>query len=129
MVLAAQGPSDLEELSIARCCQGSQQDAERVQALLGQAWVEGVAWHSDGLTTTRRVEQPRVPIDVWLNTLEPGDARGYASRRLTAAGACGVALPVSDTALGHELGTQRRTLRLLSSDGMSIRTSTLTTSL
>ena len=54
--------------------QGSPQDAERMQALFGKAWVNDESWSSDGRTVTRRVERPRVSIDEWMNALEPGNA-------------------------------------------------------
>ena len=64
-----------------------------MQALFGQTWVEDVAWRSDGMTTTRRVERPRVSIDEWMNALEPGDAwlrvapidRGWRQERVRVA--------------------------------------------
>src|SRR5207253_8047966 len=54
--------------------QGSPQDARQVEALFGQAWIKDEAWRSDGMTTTRLVERPRVSTDEWMNALEPGDA-------------------------------------------------------
>ena len=87
VVLATQGPSDLEAVDRALLPQvlqdtawqlafrqGSPQDAERMQALFGKAWVNDESWSSDGRTMTRRVERPRVSIDEWMNALEPGDA-------------------------------------------------------
>src|SRR5207244_334995 len=87
VVLATQGPSDLEAVDRALLPQvlqdtawqlafrqGSPQDAERMLALFGQAWVKDEAWRSDGLTTKRLVERPRVPLDEWMNGLYPGDA-------------------------------------------------------
>jgi hypothetical protein len=87
VVLATQGPSDLEAVDHALLPQvlqdtawqlafrqGSPQDAERMQALFGKAWVNDESWSSDGRTMTRRVERPRVSIDEWMNALEPGDA-------------------------------------------------------
>jgi hypothetical protein len=87
VVLATQGPSDLEAVDRALLPQvlqdtawqlafrqGSPQDAERMQALFGQAWVTDESWSNDGRVTKRRVERPRVSIDEWMNALEPGDA-------------------------------------------------------
>ena len=87
VVLATQGPSDLEAVDRALLPQvlqdtawqlafrqGSPQDAERMQALFGKAWVNDESWSNDGRTMTRRVERPRVSIDEWMNALEPGDA-------------------------------------------------------
>jgi TraM recognition site of TraD and TraG len=106
VVLATQGPSDLEAVDRALLSQvlqdtawqlafrqGSPQDAERMQALFGKAWVNDESWSSDGRTTTRRVERPRVSIDEWMNALEPGDAwlrvapvdRGWRQERVRAA--------------------------------------------
>jgi HNH endonuclease/TraM recognition site of TraD and TraG len=125
VVLATQGPSDLEAVDRALLPQvlqdtawqlafrqGSPQDAERMQALFGQAWVNDESWRSDGLTTTRLVERPRVSIDEWMNALEPGDAwlrvapidRGWRQERVR------VALPTmtrklsSETTLGKYVG-------------------------
>ena len=106
VVLATQGPSDLEAVDRALLPQvlqdtawqlvfrqGSPQDAERMQALFGQAWVKDESWRSDGTTTTRMVERPRVSIDEWMNALEPGDAwlrvapvdRGWRQQRVRVA--------------------------------------------
>src|SRR4051794_20863113 len=87
VVLATQGPSDLEAVDRALLPQvlqdtawqlafrqGSPQDAERMQALFGQAWVEDRTRYSDGRDSWRRVERPRVRVDEWMNALEPGDA-------------------------------------------------------
>jgi hypothetical protein len=124
VVLATQGPSDLEAVDRALLPQvlqdtawqlafrqGSPQDAERMQALFGKAWVNDESWSSDGRTMTRRVERPRVAIDEWMNALEPGDAwlrvapidRGWRQDRVR------VALPrspstSSETALGKYVG-------------------------
>jgi hypothetical protein len=86
-VLATQGPSDLEAVDRALLPQvlqdtawqlafrqGSPQDAERMQALFGQAYVEDMTRYSDGRDSWRRVERPRVRVDEWMNALEPGDA-------------------------------------------------------
>jgi hypothetical protein len=106
VVLATQGPSDLEAVDRSLLPQvlqdtawqlafrqGSPQDAERMQALFGKAWVNDESWSSDGRTTTRRVERPRVSIDEWMNALEPGDAwlrvapvdRGWRQERVRVA--------------------------------------------
>jgi hypothetical protein len=106
VVLATQGPSDLEAVDRALLPQvlqdtawqlafrqGSPQDAERMQALFGQARVKDESWRSDGLVTTRMVERPRVPVDEWMNALEPGDAwlrvapidRGWRQERVRVA--------------------------------------------
>jgi len=87
VVLATQGPSDLEAVDRALLPQvlqdtawqlafrqGSPQDAERMQALFGQAWIEDLTRYSDGRFSTRHVERPRVRVDEWMNALEPGDA-------------------------------------------------------
>jgi hypothetical protein len=76
VVLATQGPSDLEAVDHAllpqvlqatagqlASRQGSPQDAERMQARFGKAWVNDESWSNDGCTMTRRVERPRVSID------------------------------------------------------------------
>jgi hypothetical protein len=103
---ATQGPSDLEAVDHALLPQvlqdtawqlafrqGSPQDAERMQALFGKAWVNDESWSNDGRTMTRRVERPRVSIDEWMNMLEPGDAwlrvapvdRGWRQERVRVA--------------------------------------------
>ncbi|MCA1647262.1 MAG: HNH endonuclease [Chloroflexi bacterium] len=87
MVLATQGPSDLEAVDRALLPQvlqetawqlafrqGSPHDARQLEALFGQGWVKDESWRSDGMTTTRLVERPRVRVDEWMNGLEPGDA-------------------------------------------------------
>lgn len=87
VVLATQGPSDLEAVDRALLPQvlqdtawqlafrqGSPTDAQRMEALFGQTWIKDEAWRSDGLTTTRLVERPRVSVDEWMNGLQPGDA-------------------------------------------------------
>src|SRR5438876_5212917 len=80
VVLATQGPSDLEAVDRALLPQvlqdtawqlafrqRSPQDAERVQAVFGQAWVEDLTRWSDGRSSSRQVERPRVSIDEWMN--------------------------------------------------------------
>jgi hypothetical protein len=87
VVLATQGPSDLEAVDRALLPQvlqgtawqlafrqGSPQDAARMESLFGQARVKDELWRSDGMVTTRLVERPRVTVDEWMNALEPGDA-------------------------------------------------------
>jgi hypothetical protein len=87
VVLATQGPSDLEAVDHALLPQvlqdtawqlafrqGSPQDAERMQALFGKAWAIDESWSSDGRVTKRQVERWRVSIDEFMNGLEPGDA-------------------------------------------------------
>jgi hypothetical protein len=126
VVLATQGPSDLEAVDRALLPQvlqdtawqlafrqGSPQDAERMQALFGQHWVENVTRYNHGRSSYRHVERPRVSIDEWMNALQPGDAwlraapvdRGWRQERVR------VALPrppfrkqVSETALGNYVG-------------------------
>ena len=91
------------------------QDARQLEALFGQAFVRDESWRSDGLTTTRMVERPRVSIDEWMNALEPGDAwlrvapidKGWRQERVR------VALPQprklsSETALGNIDGNHGR---------------------
>jgi hypothetical protein len=90
VVLTTQGPSDLEAVDRALLPQvlqdtawqlafrqGSPQDAEQMQALVGRAWVTNESWSSDGRWTKRRVERPRVQVDVV-------DARARARRRVAA---------------------------------------------
>jgi hypothetical protein len=124
VVLATQGPSDLEAVDRALLPQvlqdtawqlafgqGSPQDAERMQALFGQARVKDESWRCDGMVTTRLVERPRVSIDEWMNALGPGDAwlrvapidKGWRQERVR------VALPrprklSSETSLGNYVG-------------------------
>jgi hypothetical protein len=87
VVLATQGPSDLEAVDRALLPQvlqdtawqlvfrqGSPHDARQVEALFGQAWTSDVSHWSDGRSSSRMVERPRVSIDEWMNALEPGDA-------------------------------------------------------
>src|SRR5437667_6511060 len=82
VVLATQGPSDLEAVDRALLPQvlqdtawqlafrqGSPQDARQMEALFGKAWVNDESWSNDGRTMTRRVERPRVSIDEWMNAL------------------------------------------------------------
>src|SRR5712671_5467507 len=78
VVLATQGPSDLEAVDRALLPQvlqdtawqlafrqGSPQDAERMQALFGRTYVEDLTRYSDGRFSTRHVERPRVSVDEW----------------------------------------------------------------
>jgi hypothetical protein len=106
VVLATQGPSDLEAVDRALLPQvlqdtawqlafrqGSPHDAERLQALFGQAWVEDATRWSDGRTSSRLTERPRVSTDEWMNSLQPGDAwlrvapvdRGWRQHRVRVA--------------------------------------------
>src|SRR5207237_6374352 len=68
VVLASQGPSDLEAVDRSLLPQvlqdtawqlvfrqGSPQDAERMQALFGQTWVEDLTRYSDGRSSSRQV--------------------------------------------------------------------------
>jgi hypothetical protein len=120
VVLATQGPSDLEAVDRALLPQvlqdtawqlvfrqGSPQDAERMAALFGQAFVEDVTRYSDGRVSWRNIERARVRPDEWMNALEPGDAwlrvapvdRGWRQQRLR------VALPRkhdAETAFGNQ---------------------------
>lgn len=129
VVLATQGPSDLEAVDRALLPQvlqdtawqlafrqGSPQDAERMQALFGLARVTDQSWSNDGRTVTRMVDRPRVPIDEWMNALEPGDAwlrvapidRGWRQVRVR------VALPSTRKQESEtELGNQGRSDRAL----------------
>jgi len=133
VVLATQGPSDLEAVDRALLPQvlqdtawqlvfrqGSPQDASAMQALFGQAWITDEAWRSDGVTATRMVERPRVSIDEWMNALEPGDAwlrvapidRGWRQERVRVAlpsrTVVTVRLEVSDSDSVTKPGTVRR---------------------
>jgi hypothetical protein len=85
VVLATQGPSDLEAVDRALLPQvlqdtawqlafrqGSPQDAERMRDLFGAAVVRDTTRYSDGRRSWREVERPRVSIDEWLNGLHPG---------------------------------------------------------
>lgn len=106
VVLATQGPSDLEAVDRSLLDQvlqdtgwqmgfrqGSPHDAQRMAALFGQAWVDDVTRWSDGRTSSRRVEQPRVSVDEWMNGLDRGDAwlrvspvdRGWRQQRVRVA--------------------------------------------
>src|SRR5919202_2114359 len=106
VVMATQGLSDLEAVDRALVHQvlqdtawqmafrqGSPADARHMEALFGQGWVKDESWRSDGVTTTRMVERPRVPVDEWMNVLEPGDAwlrvapvdRGWRQERVRVA--------------------------------------------
>jgi TraM recognition site of TraD and TraG len=123
VVLATQGPSDLEAVDRALLPQvlqdtawqlafrqGSPRDAERMQALFGKAWVNDESWSSDGRTMTRRVERPRVSIDEWMNALEARGrlAAGGADRPRLAPGACPGGAAVSVTEFGHDVGHHAR---------------------
>jgi len=106
VVLATQGPSDLEAVDHALLPQvlqdtawqlafrqGSPMDARHMEALFGQAWTDDVTRYSDGRSSYRSVERPRVPVDEWLNGLHPGDAwlriapvdRGWRQERVRVA--------------------------------------------
>jgi hypothetical protein len=87
VVLATQGPSDLEAVDRALLPQvlqdtawqlvfrqGSPHDARQVEALFGQAWTEDVMRWSNGRSSSRKVERPRVSVDEWMNAMQPGDA-------------------------------------------------------
>ncbi len=105
-VLATQGPSDLEAVDRALLPQvlqdtawqlafrqGSPRDADQMQAVFGQAWTEDLTRWSDGRSSSRYVERPRVSIDEFMNALEPGDAwlrvapvdRGWRQERVRVA--------------------------------------------
>jgi hypothetical protein len=106
VVLATQGPSDLEAVDRSLLSQvlqdtawqivfrqGSPQDAERMQALFGKAWAIDESWSNDGRVTKRQVERWRVTIDEFMNDLQPGDAwlrvapidRGWRQERVRVA--------------------------------------------
>src|SRR5947209_17281848 len=87
VVMATQGLTDLEAVDRALVHQvlqdtawqmgfrqGSPRDAQHMQALFGQAFVIDESWTNNGRVTKRQVERPRVPVDEWMNSLEPGDA-------------------------------------------------------
>jgi hypothetical protein len=87
VVLATLGPSDLEAVDRALLPQvlqdtawqlafrqGSPHDARQVEALFGQAWIQDLMRWTDGRSSSRHVERPRVSVDEWMNALEPGDA-------------------------------------------------------
>jgi hypothetical protein len=87
VVMATQGLSDLRAVQPALVDevlqdtawqvgfrQGSPDDAALMESLFGLGWAKEESWRSDGLTTARMVERPRVPVDEWKNGLEPGDA-------------------------------------------------------
>lgn len=120
-MMASQGPSDLEAVDRALLPQvlqdtawqlafrqGSPQDAERMQALFGQAWVEDVAWRSDGMTTTRRVERPRVADRRMAEWSSPGRrvAAGCTGRLWLPPGTRQISLAGSETGDGNRLGNQ-----------------------
>jgi hypothetical protein len=130
VVLATQGPSDLEAVDRVLLPQvlqdtawqlvfrqGSPHDARQVEALFGQGWISDVTNWSDGRLSSRLVERPRVSIDEWMNSLEPGDAwlrvapidRGWRQARVR------VALPRpsdrkqgSETRSGNTIGNHVR---------------------
>jgi hypothetical protein len=106
VVLATQGPSDVEAVDRALLNQvlqdtawqlafrqGSPADARHMEALFGQAWADDYTRWSDGRSSSRQVERPRVPIDEWMNGLQPGDAwlrvapvdRGWRQHRVRVA--------------------------------------------
>jgi hypothetical protein len=106
VVLATQGPSDLEAVDHALLSQvlqdtswqlafrqGSPQDAEQLVRLFGEHQVVDTTRYSDGRRSWRDVEHPRVPVDEWLNGLRPGDAwlrvapvdRGWRQERVRVA--------------------------------------------
>src|SRR6266852_331501 len=132
VVLATQGPSDLEAVDRALLPQilqdtawqlafrqGSPQDAERMQALFGHAYAEDLTRYSDGRFSTRHVERPRVPVDEWMNALEPGDAwlrvapvdRGWRQERVR------VALPSRKQDSETDSETKASTRRVLFPSG------------
>ncbi len=87
VVMATQGLSDLRAVDHALVDQvlqdtawqigfrqGSPNDAALMESLFGQEWVEDVTRFSDGRTSSRRAERPRVPADEWKNGLDRGDA-------------------------------------------------------
>jgi hypothetical protein len=87
VVLATQGPSDLDAVDRALLPQvlqdtawqlafrqGSPHDARQVEALFGQASIQDTTRWSDGRSSSRQAERPRVSVDEWMNALEPGDA-------------------------------------------------------
>jgi len=87
VVMATQGLSDLRAVDHALVDQvlqdtafqigfrqGSPNDAALMESLFGQAWQEDVTRYSDGRTSSRLVERPRVAADEWKNGLDRGDA-------------------------------------------------------
>ncbi len=92
--------------------QGSPRDAQHMQALFGQAFVIDESWTNDGRVTKRQVERPRVPVDEWMNSLEPGDAwlrvapidKGWRQVRVRVALPQTPAVRDSGTALGKRDG-------------------------
>ena len=85
VVLATQGPSDLEAVDRALLDQvlqgtpwqiafrqGSPSDARHMQDLFGQHYVIDESSTNTGIVTKRQVERPRVPVDEWLNGSAPG---------------------------------------------------------
>src|SRR5919202_1330002 len=120
VVMATQGLSDLETVDRALVHQvlqdtawqmgfrqGSRRDAELMQGLFGEEWIEDVTRWSDGRSSSRQVERSRVSIHEWMNGLTPGDGwlRGAPIDRPWGQDRVRVALPrarkpVSETALG-----------------------------
>jgi hypothetical protein len=108
VVLATQGPSDLEAVDRALLPQvlqdtawqlvfrqGSPVDARHMEALFGQAWADDFTRWSDGRSSSRQIQRPRVSADEWMNGLRPGDAwlrvapvdRGWRQHRIRVASA------------------------------------------
>src|SRR5919202_2938438 len=86
VVMATQGLTDLEAVDRALVHQvlqdtawqlgfrqGSRRDAELMQGLFGEEWIEDVTRWSDGRSSSRQVERSRVSIHEWMNGLQPGD--------------------------------------------------------
>ena len=109
VVLATQGPSDLEAVDHALLNQvlqdtawqlvfrqGSPADASQMESLFSHLSTSDTMRWSDGRSSVRQHQQPRVRIDEWLNDLQPGDAwlrvapvdRGWRQYRVR------VALPI-----------------------------------
>jgi len=73
--------------------QGSPHDAALMESLFGQVWQEDVTRYSDGRTSSRLVERPRVAAEEWENGLDRGDAwlrvapvdRGWRQERVRVA--------------------------------------------
>ena len=87
VVMATQGLTDLRSVQPALVDQvlqdtafqvafrqGSPADAALMESLFGLHWTDDVSRRSDGLSTRRAVERPRVPADEWKNGLDKGDA-------------------------------------------------------
>ena len=97
--------------------QGGPTDARLMQDLFGMAWVEDVARSSNGVSTYRQVQRPRVPVDEWMNDLQPGDAwvrvapidgRWRQTRVRVAMPRRAERKQVSETALGNTVGNHVR---------------------